>query len=82
MKSSKVEAPTSNATEETLNSIVHVNSSRKLTSLLESIDGLPTKPPLLFLDAEGFHDDTVAFLQLFAAPKNAIYKIALCWPAW
>lgn len=53
MESPKVKAPTSNATEETLNSIIHVNSPRKLTWLLESIDGLPTKPPSLFLDAEG-----------------------------
>ncbi|CAJ2512600.1 Uu.00g007190.m01.CDS01 [Anthostomella pinea] len=56
--------------------VIDVKTSEALESLLETISGLPTKLPSLYLDYQGPADGNVITLCLFI-PPNVIYRVLL-----
>ncbi|OTA52918.1 hypothetical protein K449DRAFT_470249 [Hypoxylon sp. EC38] len=57
--------------------LTNVNSPKALVSLLDNIQGLPTKPPSLFLDIERINKANITFLCLFIPLKQVIYRIKI-----
>ena len=55
-----------------------VDSKPAVVSLLDSLDGLPTQPPSLYLDIEGVNlsrHGSISILQLFVPPRNRVFLI-------
>ncbi|KAI1063144.1 hypothetical protein LB507_005551 [Fusarium sp. FIESC RH6] len=46
-----------------------------LKQLLKALDGLPTKPPSIYLDASFTNQKELLNLQLFVLPKNRLYVV-------
>ncbi|PGH07431.1 hypothetical protein GX51_01730 [Blastomyces parvus] len=55
-----------------------VDTTSSLIQLIDSIDGLPTNPPSLYIDLEGIklcREGSVSILQLFNHPKEHVYLV-------
>ncbi|KAH7190145.1 hypothetical protein DER44DRAFT_844821 [Fusarium oxysporum] len=56
---------------------VTINSIPKLKQLLRDLDGLPNKPPSIYLDTSVVGQDQLAGLQVLVLPTNTLYFINL-----
>lgn len=55
-----------------------VDTTTDMATMVDSLDGLPTTPPSLYIDIEGVNlsrHGSVSILQLFVLPKGCIYLI-------
>ncbi|KAF5699109.1 3' 5' exonuclease [Fusarium mundagurra] len=56
-------------------SAVAVHSVHQLKILLQDLDGLPTKPPSIYLDASSVGQDELSYLQLLVPLTDTLYNI-------
>lgn len=59
-------------------SIVLVDSSTSVVSLLNDLENQPTSPPSLYLDIEGIklsRHGSISIIQLFHLPQNSVFLI-------
>ncbi|KAF4957603.1 hypothetical protein FSARC_11242 [Fusarium sarcochroum] len=62
-------------TQEKRSSTMVINSIHQLKQLLQDLDGLPVKPPSIYLDASGVGQEELIDLQLLVLPTNTLYVV-------
>jgi exonuclease 3'-5' domain-containing protein 1 len=75
MDDAAAQSPTNAVGHDDERSPVFIDSPRTLQSLLKTLDGLPTKPPSIYLDATGVGRGQLTDLQLLSKPSNTLYII-------
>ncbi|RFN52406.1 putative 3 -5 exonuclease protein [Fusarium flagelliforme] len=72
-----MEQPTSSqpGEEATGTSTKIIKSPKGLEQLLKTLDGLPTKPPSIYLDVSSSNQEELLNLQLLVLPTNEIYVV-------
>jgi exonuclease 3'-5' domain-containing protein 1 len=72
-----MEQPTSSqpGKEATGTSTKIIKNSKGLEQLLKTLDGLPTKPPSIYLDVSSSNQEELLNLQLLVLPTNKIYVV-------
>ncbi|CAI6097370.1 unnamed protein product [Clonostachys chloroleuca] len=58
-------------------SAVAISSVKKLALIRQSLDGLPVKPPWIYLDAHGVAQDELINLQILVTPIGTLYLVVI-----
>ncbi|KAH6952233.1 hypothetical protein DER45DRAFT_577757 [Fusarium avenaceum] len=56
-------------------STVEIRSTHQLRQLLQDLEGLPVKPPSIYLHASSVGQDQLINLQFLIPPKNTLYVV-------
>lgn len=56
-------------------STVEIRSTHQLRQLLQDLEGLPVKPPSIYLHASGVGQDQLMNLQFLIPPKHTLYVV-------
>ncbi|CAG9988012.1 unnamed protein product [Clonostachys byssicola] len=56
-------------------STMTINSVKKLEGLRQALEGLPVKPPSIYLDAHGVAQDELISLQILVPPTGTLYLV-------